>query len=133
MRKISKGKSQSDAKNRQGVPGKALDTVAKFNLVLVMVMEWLAYIPNLVQDVLGFQDTSTMTERVRPHIGQYKRDDQQEQNELGAARIAKASWTPKKYLSPEQYKRMSHDLDLDEILTDAARRIFLERIICNDV
>jgi len=44
--------------------------------------------------------------------------------------IAKASWDPKVYLSPEQYKIMSENLALDEILTDAARRMFLERLVC---
>ena len=108
----------------------ALDTVAKFHLVLVM--EWLAYAPALVSSVLGFQDTSSMTTRVRPHIGQFKRNDGQEHNALGAAGITKASWDPKNYLSPAQYKVMSEDLALDEILTDAARRMFLERIVCGD-
>ena len=111
--------------------GKALDTVVKFNLV--MVMEWLAYAPKHVRDVLGFQNTKTLTERVRPHINQAKRDDGQEHNNMGAAGIAKASWTPEKYLPPETYKRMSRDLALDEILTDAARRMFLERVVCTDV
>ena len=84
-------------------------------------------------DVLGFKNTNTLTERVRPHINQAKRKDGQEHNNMGAAGIAKASWTPEKYLPPELYNRMSHDLALDEILTDAARRMFLERIVCNDV
>ena len=72
----------------------------------------------------------SVTKRVRPHIRQFQRLDGQEENKLGAAGIAKASWTPKEYLSPETYKTMSHDLALDEILTDAARRMFLERIVC---
>ena len=110
--------------------GVALDTVAKFHLVLVM--EWLAYAPKLVTGVLGFQDLSSLTTRVRPHIGQAKRNDGQEHNVLGAAGITKASWDPKNYLSSEQYKIMSEDLALDEILTDAARRMFLERIVCGD-
>ena len=69
-------------------------------------------------DVLGFKNTETLTERVRPHINQAKRKDGQEHNNMGAAGIAKASWTPEKYLPPELYNRMSHDLALDEILTD---------------
>jgi hypothetical protein len=128
--KMTVGKTPGDAKKRQQAMGKALDTVARFHLVLSM--EWLAYAPNHVRDVLGFQDTITMTERIRPHITQYQRNDGQEHNSLGAAGIAKASWTPQNYLSPEQYKRMSEDLALDEILTDAARRMFLERIVCDD-
>ncbi len=131
IRAISVGKTEEDAKKRQEVMAKAMDTVAKYNLV--MVMEWLAYAPDHVRDVLGFQDTSTMTERIRPHINQAKRNDGQEHNQLGAAGIAKASWTPENYLSPEQYKIMSEDLALDEILTDAARRMFLERLVCDDM
>lgn len=131
IRKISVGKTAADAKKRQEAIAKALDTVAKYDLV--MVMEWLAYAPEHVRDVLGFRDTTTMTERIRPHIGQAKRNDGQEHNQLGAAGIAKASWTPEEYLSAEQYKIMSEDLALDEILTDAARRMFLERIVCDDM
>lgn len=131
VRKVSTGKTSRDAHGRQELIGKAFDVVAKFNLV--MVMEWLAYAPTHVTDVLGFKNTKTLTERVRPHINQAKREDGQEINNMGAAGIAKASWTPEKYLPPELYDRMSHDLALDEILTDAARRMFLERIVCNDV
>jgi hypothetical protein len=131
IRKLTIGTSPSHAKERQRVMGKALDVVVKFNLV--MVMEWLAYAPDHVRTVLGFKDTKTLTERVRPHIGQAKRNDGQEHNKLGAAGIAKASWKPEDYLPPELYTRMSHDLALDEILTDAARRMFLERIVCSDV
>ena len=131
VRRVSIGTTQNDSTRRQYLMGRALDTVARFNLV--MVMEWLAYAPKHVRDVLGFQNTKTLTERVRPHIGQAKRNDGQEHNGMGAAGIAKASWTPEKYLPPETYKVMSRDLALDEILTDAARRIFLERIVCSDV
>lgn len=131
VRRVSIGTTKEDSMKRQNLVGKALDTVAKFNLV--MVMEWLAYAPNHVRDVLGFQDTKTLTERVRPHIGQAKREDGQEHNSMGAAGIAKASWTPEEYLPPETYKVMSKNLALDEILTDAARRIFLERLVCSDV
>ena len=131
VRRVSIGTSEEDSIQRQHLIGRAMDTVARFNLV--MAMEWLAYAPKHVKDVLGFQDTHTLTERVRPHIGQAKRDDGQEHNNMGAAGIAKASWTPEKYLPPETYKTMSRDLALDEILTDAARRIFLERLVCTDV
>lgn len=131
VRKMSIGTTKDDAERRQHVVGKALDVVARFNLV--MSMEFLAYAETHVQNVLGFRDTSTLTERVRPHIGQAKRNDGQEHNNMGAAGIAKASWTPENYLPPELYTRMSHDLALDEILTDAARRMFVERIVCDDV
>jgi hypothetical protein len=131
VRKISIGTTKDDAQRRSTVLGRALDVVARFNLV--MVMEWLAYAPTHVQNVLGFRDTKTLTERVRPHIGQHKREDGQEHNNMGAAGIAKASWTPENYLPPETYTRMSRDLALDEILTDAARRMFLERLVCDDV
>jgi hypothetical protein len=43
VRKVSNGKSSRDSYGRQELIGKALDVVAKFNLV--MVMEWLAYAP----------------------------------------------------------------------------------------
>lgn len=109
----------------------ALDTVLKFNIVLVM--EWLTYAGPQVQAILGFQDTSVLTERVRPHLGQAERNDGQDKNALGAASITKASWDPKEYLSPFQYQRMSEHLALDAILTDAARRIFLERLVCTDL
>jgi PHD/YefM family antitoxin component YafN of YafNO toxin-antitoxin module len=131
VRRISIGKTKKDAQDRQNAMEKALDTVARFNLVLAM--EWLAYAAEHTRDVLGFKDTSTMTERIRPHINQAVREDGQEHNQLGAAGIAKASWTPEAYLSREQYKIMSEDLALDEILTDAARRMFLERIVCDDM
>jgi len=131
VRRVSIGNSPQDAYRRKELIGKALDAVAKFNLV--MVMEWLAYAPTHVTQVLGFKDTRSLTERVRPHINQHKREDGQEHNDMGAAGIAKASWTPEDYLPPALYDQMSHDLALDEILTDAARRMFLERIVCNDV
>jgi hypothetical protein len=130
-RMISVAKTKEAAQKRKEAMGKALDTVARYNLVLAM--EWLAYAGDHTRDVLGFTDTSTMTERIRPHINQAKRTDGQEHNQLGAAGIAKASWTPENYLSKEQYKIMSEDLALDEILTDAARRMFLERIVCDDM
>lgn len=131
LRKISIGTSVSDTAKRQEVIGKALDTVSRFHLVLAM--EWLAYAPPLIRKVLGFKDVSAVTERVRPHISQHQRNDGQDRNKLGAAGIAKASWTPEEYLSPLEYKTMSEDLALDEILTDAARRMFLERLVCDDM
>ena len=131
VRQASIGNKAQDAHRRQVLISKALDAVVKFNIV--MVMEWLAYAPTQVTKVLGFQNTKTLTERVRPHISQAKRDDGQEHNKMGAAGISKASWVPEKYLPAKLYDRMSRDLALDEILNDAARRMFLERIVCSDV
>jgi hypothetical protein len=125
------GTAPTAAQQRADIAGRALDTVAKFNLVLAM--EFLAYAGPLVDKVLGFHDTSPLTQRVRPHINQAQRNDGQEVNKLGAAGIAKASWDPEKYLDAKQYKVMSEHLALDTILTDAARRMFLERLVCKDL
>lgn len=116
---------------RRDFVAKAIDTLSKFHLVLEM--EWLAYGAPQVRSILGFDDVTALTTRVRPHISQAKRDDGQEKNSLGSASIAKASWVPKEYLDAEQYKKMSEDLALDEVLTDVARRMFLERLVCEDV
>ena len=119
------------AQERREAMAKALDTVSKFHIVLSM--EWLVYGAPQVRAVLGFEDVSALTTRVRPHIGNARRDDGQEKNTLGSASIARASWVPKEYLDAAQYKKMSEDLVLDEILTDAARRLFLERLVCEDM
>merc|ERR1719183_2649668 len=100
----------------------AIQTIVKFNLVLIM--EWLAYASPLVTSTLGFQNTSPLSTRVRPHISQYAREDGQEKN-IGASGIGKASWVAEDYLPPDLYKVMSEDLALDAILTDVARRLFL--------
>ena len=34
---------------------------------------------------------------------------------------------------PRQYKDMSEGLAMDEVLTDVARRMFLERLVCPDM
>lgn len=128
LRELYQSTTAEDGEKRGKIIGDALDVVAQFHLVLVM--EWLAYAGTSVKDVLGFEHISALTKRVRPHIGQFKRDDGQEVNKLGAAGIAKASWVPKDYLSADQYKIMSEDLALDEVLTDAGRRFFLERLVC---
>lgn len=94
--------------------GRALDTIARFHLVLAM--EWIPYAETSVKAVLGFSDTSTLTKRVRPHNEQKQRSD---------------SWKPEDYLSNEQYVLFSQNLALDEILTDAAHRLFLERLVCD--
>ncbi len=123
-----RGRNRSN--ERRNSMAVAIDTLSKFNIVLNM--EWLAYAGPQVRSVLGFDDVSALTTRVRPHIAQARRDDGQDKNELGSASIAKASWSPKEYLDPDQYKKMSEDLALDEILTDVARRMFLERLVCED-
>ena len=115
MADIANSVKAGDALKRGEAVGKALDTVSKFHLVLAM--EWLAYGEGPVQRVLGFQDTSALTKRVRPH-------NQRERND---------SWIPSKYLTKEQYKSFSENLALDEILTDAAHRLFMERLVCGDV
>lgn len=118
-------------KERQKLMATAIDTLSKFNIVLAM--EWLAYGAPQVRSILGFDKVTSLTTRVRPHISQAKREDGQDKNRLGSASIAKASWVPKDYLDAKQYKKMSEDLALDEILTDVARRMFLERLVCEDL
>lgn len=125
--KYFKGEYSNERRNLMAT---AIDTLSKFNIVLAM--EWLAYGAPQVRSILGFDKVSSLTTRVRPHISQAKRDDGQDKNSLGSASIAKASWVPKDYLDAKQYKKMSEDLALDEILTDVARRMFLERLVCED-
>ncbi|KAL3823126.1 hypothetical protein ACHAXA_006456, partial [Cyclostephanos tholiformis] len=120
----------SFANERRNLMAVAIDTLSKFNIVLSM--EWLAYAGPQVRSILGFDNTSALTTRVRPHITQARRDDGQDRNNLGSASIAKASWVPKEYLDAKQYKKMSEDLALDEVLTDVGRRMFLERLVCED-
>lgn len=133
LNKAYHGSTKEEIDKRVTMVRTALDTVARFNLVLAM--EWLAYASPLVQEVLGFENTEQLTHRVRPHNGQGNllRNDGQEENKMGSASIAKASYDAKAYLKPHLYNQMSQDLALDEILTDAARRMFLERLVCNDV
>lgn len=128
-RKHFKGSDHS--KQRREMMATAIDTLSKFHIVLSM--EWLAYAAPQVKSILGFNDVSALTTRVRPHISQAIRDDGQEHNNLGSASIKKASWDPKEYLDAAQYKKMSEDLALDEILTEVARRMFLERLVCEDL
>jgi len=103
----------ADIAKRSDAVGLALNVIVQFHLI--MSMEYLRFAAPLVEDILGFKDTSVLTKHVRPHNGQIKRQD---------------SLIPKDYLSPEQYRIMSESLALDEILTDAAQRLFWERIIC---
>jgi hypothetical protein len=118
------------AKQRRKYMEEAIGTLSKFHLVISM--EWLAYAGPLVKSVLGWDDLTALTTRVRPHIGQAKREDGQDKNSLGSASIKKASWVPEEYLDAAQYKKMSEDLALDEVLTDVAHRMFLERLVCED-
>jgi hypothetical protein len=106
-----------EASQQRGIAiGKALDTIVKFHLVLAM--EWLPYTEPSVKRVLGFSDTSTLAKHVRPHNADKKRND---------------SWKPEEYLTKEQYEQFSQNLALDEILTDAAHRLFLERLVCDEL
>ena len=130
LKKAYENVVEGASERRANLVGRAIDTFAKFNLVLAM--EFLAYAGPQVDQVLGFHDTSPLTQRVRPHIGQAQRNDGQEQN-MGAAGIHKASWDPEEYLDKAQYQKMSEHLALDMILTDAARRMFLERLVCKDL
>jgi hypothetical protein len=130
LNKAYHGTTSEQIEERVFMLKSALDTVAQFHLVLDM--EWLEYAAPLVQKVLGFDETKELTHRVRPHIGQAKREGENE-NKMGSASIAKASYDAKEYLEPSQYIKMSSDLALDEVLTDAARRMFLERLVCDDV
>lgn len=130
LQKSYMGSTAADRQRRQELVRDALDTIRRFHLVTSM--EFIAYAEPMVQAVLGFQKTSTLTQRVRPHIAQFQRHDGQEENKLGAAGVKQASWNPETYLSPQQYKIMSESLALDEILTDAARRFFLERLVCQE-
>jgi len=127
--KMYLGESRKDVEKRKNIMKIALNTVSQFNLVLVM--EWLAYSSPLINSILGFNNTSTVTKRVRPHaIGSKKRDDGHKENKLGAAGIDSSRWVPEVYLDARTYQRMREDLAMDEVLYDAARRLFLERLVC---
>jgi hypothetical protein len=117
-----------DCEKRGSLVGQALDTLSQFHLILVM--EWLGYSSSQVESILGFSNTSLLTHRVRPRVNLYARNDGQDLNRLGAGGVGLASWNPKDYLSPQQYSVMSVDLALDMILNEAARRMFLERMVC---
>lgn len=118
-----------DGEMRSSLVGEALDTLSRFHLI--MIMEWLGYTSDQVESVLGFTNTALLTHRIRPvHFA--TRNDGQEFNRLGATGVGLSSWNPKDYLSPELYQRMSEDLALDMILNEAARRMFLERMVCSD-
>jgi hypothetical protein len=114
---------------RASLVGQALDTLSQFHLI--MVMEWMGYSTTQVESVLGFSNTALLAHRIRPYVGSFARNDGQEVNRLGASGIGLASWNPKNYLSDQQFQRMSEDLALDMILNEAARRMFLERMVCD--
>lgn len=130
---IYRGASKDAARKRREFMERAMDTIVKFHLVTVM--EWLAYAGPQVAEVLGFQELSALTDRVRPHIRQAPRqaDGLEVGNALGARGvIEKNNKFYSNLLTPELHKQMSEDLALDEILTDVARRIFLEHLVCDD-
>ncbi|KAL7552582.1 hypothetical protein ACHAWF_015836 [Thalassiosira exigua] len=84
--------------------------------------------------VLPVQSKHLRTQLLGPELTlTAKREDGQDENKLGSASIKKASWVPEEYLDADQYKKMSEDLALDEILTQVARRMFLERLVCKDL
>ena len=56
------------AKQRRQYIETAISTLSKFHLVISM--EWLAYAGPLVSSILGWDDLSALTTRVRPHINQ---------------------------------------------------------------
>ena len=109
------GKMMSSPHKRAQAVERALDVLTGFHLV--NVLEWLPYSTNMVREVLGF--THEVPNAVRPHIQQAPRQDT-------------TSWKPENHLTPEQYQSFCKDLALDAILTDAARRIFLERVVCRE-
>ena len=98
----------------------AIDTLSQFHLVLFI--DWLSYSTAMIQEIMGFEkiDEDELTNVVRPHIHQAP-----ERNEA-----EKTKYDAKSYLSEEMYASMNHDLALDEILTDIAKRLFLERLVC---
>ena len=129
LEEIYVGTSEHAATQRRQLMSDALDALRRFHVVTSL--EFLVYAEQIFQQVLGFEKTSSVRKRVRPHIQQAQRHDGQGENKLGAAGIQKASWNPETYLSKELYQRMSDTLALDEILNDMARRMFLERLVCH--
>lgn len=112
--RLATSQQPGDIEKRSEAVGQALDVIVRFHVLLVM--EYLPLAAPLVESVLGFTDTSVLTKHVRPHNGQIHRQD---------------SLIPKDFLTPDQYRRMSEALALDEILTDAAQRLFWERLVCH--
>jgi hypothetical protein len=106
------------ASQRATAVGIAIDTLSRFHLVLNM--EWLQDgAEAMIQSVLGFTNTTTLHQTVRPHNNGLKRTDS-----FDARSLLHQNAT---------FQRLRESLALDEILTDVARRLFLERLVCNDV
>jgi hypothetical protein len=105
--------SPIDIQQRATAVGIALDVIVQFHIV--MILEYLPFAAPVVEQVLGFKDTTVLTKHVRPHNNKLQRQD---------------SLHPKDILSPAQYRIMSESLALDEILYDAAQRLFWERLVC---
>jgi hypothetical protein len=95
----------------------AMDTISQFHLVLNM--EWLSDGEKMIQTVLGFTNTQTIRRTVRPHNNGLQRTDS-----FNARTLLQNNAT---------YQLLRQSLALDEILTDVARRLFLERLVCPDL
>lgn len=105
------------AAQRAAAVGAALDTLARFHLVLHMEYLSESSVVEMLQTTLGFTNVADVIQkRVRPHNQKISRQD---------------SWSAQSYLTPEQYRWMQPTLALDEIVTDAARRMFFERALCD--
>jgi hypothetical protein len=102
-----------DIQTRANAVGIALDVLVQFHVILIL--EYLPLAAPMVEQVLGFTDTSVLTHPVRPHNTKLQRQD---------------SLDPQDFLTPTQYRIMSESLALDEILYDAAQRLFWERFVC---
>lgn len=119
----------SNGRERSQIMGRALDVLRQFHLVTNM--EWLSYAGPLVKSVLGFDNVDTLERRVRPHaVGDRARKDGRDTNQGGSVGITKASWQASDYLDSPTYKMMSEALAMDDLLTHAARRFFIERLVC---
>ena len=105
---------QQQQQQRSNAMGIAYDTLTRFHLILIM--ELLPYSERLIQDVLGFHNTSLLRQRVTPI------NFQRSSNNIGLV--------PEHDLSSEEYSTISESLALDEVLYDVARRIFFERLVC---
>lgn len=107
----------SKADQRANAMSVAMETIAQFHLVLNM--EWLEDAEYAIQSSLGFANTQTLHKTVRPHNQGLKRKD---------------SFDAPTFLNRNAtFTRLRESLALDEILTDVARRLFLERLVCEDL
>jgi hypothetical protein len=105
------------ANDRANAISIAMDTISQFHLVLNM--EWLSDAERMIQTVLGFTNTQTIRRKVRPHNAGLQRTDS-----FNARTLLQNNAT---------YQLLRQSLALDEILTDVARRLFLERLVCPDL